>query len=558
MTTIVVALATVSIGIAVAEASPEPGTNAVPVPQPSTALAQIVPGLFHSNVVTNATAAGTLESFNWSGYVAPTGPHTTVTSTWVQPEVTCTSNGLASFWVGLDGWNDKTVEQTGTGVDCRSGSPVYDAWWQTFPTNSQQTYTDVTVAPGDTITATVTATAGSYVLALADQTQGWSKSTKAAAPAGATNANAEVVTEAASLNNATTVLPDFGTTSFTGSSIDGGSLQAASAQPVTMVNQALSAIATTTTADATGDFDVHYAGGLGNAVQGAFQASDGTLHSYAAGGDQPQKQPIAPGTSPAIAQLTSGTETVYQGTNGDLTVSSATGPVDTGLVMAPGTSPSVIGLGGGGYEVAYQSAAGQLWTYSSSGFAKRMAFRLAAGTSPSITALSGGTVEVVFQTSAGTLGMTGSAAALVRTAAVAMAPGSSPSVAAKPGGGFVVAYQAGDGTLAVYDSATSSSTPEGVAMAAGTGPSIAVGPDGDFMVAVQSAKQTLTTFGSATGEQDGSLAMLAGTSPVIVAVSGGFETAVQTATGTFAVTGVAGDVDTTAAMAAGTSPAIAP
>ena len=59
VTTIVVALATVSIGIAVAQASPEPGTNAVPDPQPSTALAQIVPGLFHSNVVTKAAAAGT-------------------------------------------------------------------------------------------------------------------------------------------------------------------------------------------------------------------------------------------------------------------------------------------------------------------------------------------------------------------------------------------------------------------------------------------------------------------------------------------------------------------
>src|SRR5262249_27582378 len=160
--------ATAAVGITAAQASPEsardagtPGAGAVTLP------ANIVAPSVHANVRVKGASANQ-GSTNWSGYVATGGDFTTVTSTWQQPTVSCTSNGVVSFWVGLDGWGDQAVEQTGTGADCRSGSPQYYAWWETFPTNSQQTYS-VAVSPGDTMTATVTFTDGQYELDLTDQ-----------------------------------------------------------------------------------------------------------------------------------------------------------------------------------------------------------------------------------------------------------------------------------------------------------------------------------------------------------------------------------------------------
>ena len=69
------------------------------------------------------------QSTNWSGYAA-TGRFTSVSATWTEPAGHCTSaTRYASFWVGLDGFNSNTVEQTGSDVDCSGGSPVYYSWY---------------------------------------------------------------------------------------------------------------------------------------------------------------------------------------------------------------------------------------------------------------------------------------------------------------------------------------------------------------------------------------------------------------------------------------------
>jgi Peptidase A4 family len=70
-------------------------------------------------------------SSNWSGYSAFKSrvKFTDVKGDWIQPAATCTSERTySSFWVGIDGYNSNTVEQTGTDADCNNGSPVYYAW----------------------------------------------------------------------------------------------------------------------------------------------------------------------------------------------------------------------------------------------------------------------------------------------------------------------------------------------------------------------------------------------------------------------------------------------
>ena len=59
---------------------------------------------------------------------------------------------LAVDWVGIDGWTDGTVEQTGT-LEWRFESTAsYYTWGEMYPTNGIQTV-GITVAPGDAVTA---------------------------------------------------------------------------------------------------------------------------------------------------------------------------------------------------------------------------------------------------------------------------------------------------------------------------------------------------------------------------------------------------------------------
>jgi peptidase A4-like protein len=199
---------------------------------------------------------------NWAGYVASGQRYLSVSSSWIVPWVTCLSNGAdgtAAFWVGLDGFNTSTVEQTGIAVDCSSGNPHLYAWWETFP-QAPVVYGN-TVGIGDSVTATVTAISGSQVdLKLVDNSQGWTQNTIAATPAGAGYDTAEIIAEAATNAGTGSVetLPDYGVVPFTGSTIAGASLQSEGAFPVDMTNSGGSVVSSTAPADASGDFNVFY------------------------------------------------------------------------------------------------------------------------------------------------------------------------------------------------------------------------------------------------------------------------------------------------------------
>jgi hypothetical protein len=199
-------------------------------------------------------------STNWAGYAVTGGTYTSVSSNWVEPYVSCTSSGIVGFWIGLDGWGSRTVEQDGTGVDCSSGSPQQFAWWETYPVNSIQVY-DAPVAAGDRMSSSVLDQGGGhYLMVLTDATQNWTERNAVYAPT-ARDTSAEIVAEAVTTGSSITALPDFGAVSFTGSTINGGTLQSAPAQPLDMTDQADNLIAATTAADPYGDFNVSYVGG---------------------------------------------------------------------------------------------------------------------------------------------------------------------------------------------------------------------------------------------------------------------------------------------------------
>jgi hypothetical protein len=119
-------------------------------------------------------------SENWSGYAAtPTKPDQTFTyvhTQFVEPAITCVGKPYqwTSNWVGLDGFDNGTVEQDGTWAHCggpNDETPLYSAWYEMYPANSVVVFT---VHPGDVIDEVVSysTTTSNYTLTVSDLTSG--------------------------------------------------------------------------------------------------------------------------------------------------------------------------------------------------------------------------------------------------------------------------------------------------------------------------------------------------------------------------------------------------
>ena len=177
-------------------------------------------------------------STNWSGYAAEGAKNafTSVSASWVEPTGNCTSKRtFSSFWVGLDGANDTTVEQTGTSVDCQGGTPKYYAWYEMFPAFPKNL--PMTVSPGDHISASVTTDgAGNFTLSLTDTTTGTPFSTTKSLTT-AKLKSAEVIAEAPSSGSTGKVLPltNFGTVNFSAVKFNGANLSSSNPISITMV-----------------------------------------------------------------------------------------------------------------------------------------------------------------------------------------------------------------------------------------------------------------------------------------------------------------------------------
>ena len=176
------------------------------------------------------------QSTNWSGYAA-TGRFTSVSATWTEPTGHCTSSSTFSvFWVGLDGFGSRSVEQTGSEVDCSGGHAKYFGWYEMFPA-LPVSYSNP-VRPGDHLAGSVTFTgSGHYTLVLKDTTQGWSHTIQKTRNA-AKNASAEVIAEAPADAFSGAILPltNFGTAHFSNAAVNGAAMGNANPTKIIMVN----------------------------------------------------------------------------------------------------------------------------------------------------------------------------------------------------------------------------------------------------------------------------------------------------------------------------------
>jgi hypothetical protein len=197
-------------------------------------------------------------SSNWAGYAATgaAGSFTSVSASWTQPAASCAAGSqYAAFWVGLDGYTSKTVEQIGTEADCTGPNPQYYAWYEVYPGAGVNFANPV--SPGDKFTGTVTAQGNDkFRLVLTDTTRGWTQ-TISATKAGADLSSAEAIAEAPSgpsANSSPLPLTNFGSVGFTGVTANGKSLDTLDPVQISMPNTSVAGMASD------GSFSVTYAG----------------------------------------------------------------------------------------------------------------------------------------------------------------------------------------------------------------------------------------------------------------------------------------------------------
>ena len=241
------------------------------------------PSLFFAP--TDTAGSGTELSGDWAGAVATGQEYTSVSASWTVPTVSCTDveTSYSAMWAGLDGDGSSSVEQIGTSSDCDTGTPVYSAWYEFYP--SASVTLPQTVKAGDKITATVTSTGGQhYKLTLTDKTRGWTKTVTGSAPE-ATGASAEVVAEAPTDARSGAVMPlaDFSSVAFSDVTINGLPLSKVSGvSAITMVDRTGTAMAGVASADSTG-FTVDWASS-GAVVRSLGRYPVGGSDPYGSGG----------------------------------------------------------------------------------------------------------------------------------------------------------------------------------------------------------------------------------------------------------------------------------
>jgi len=217
---------------------------------PRTVPAHVYPG--HTMIPSGATGAATrprvrsgtlnvIRSSNWSGYAAHLRRRHvfhSVSASWTQPRARCGHSAgkhqFAAFWVGLDGYNTTSVEQTGTDSDCVGTTPRYYGWFEMFPA-APVNFKNL-VRPGDHMSASVTFSGiAKYTLVLTDTTRHWTHAI-VRRHASLARSSAEVITEAPSSTTGVLPLANFGTVRFNLIRVNGALLSKQTPSRIIIVN----------------------------------------------------------------------------------------------------------------------------------------------------------------------------------------------------------------------------------------------------------------------------------------------------------------------------------
>ncbi len=157
-------------------------------------------------------------SLNWAGYVvtSSTSTITMVNGSWVVQTVASSKRQTYSAqWVGIGGFSDSTLIQTGTSSDSASGTTKYYAWYELLPASETQLGSAYLVNPGDDINAFVAlVNTNSWNITINDLTRPWHYSIIVSYVS--SQKSAEWIEERPAIAGSLTTLANFGTASYGG------------------------------------------------------------------------------------------------------------------------------------------------------------------------------------------------------------------------------------------------------------------------------------------------------------------------------------------------------
>lgn len=165
-------------------------------------------------------AAGWASS-NWSGYAVTGSGFKSVTARWTVTAVAKSRRATySSEWVGIDGYNNSSLIQTGTEADYYSGSAHYDAWWEILPA-AETVIPSISVRPGNVMTASIKQSSGSsWTITITDTSTGASFNTTQTYTGPQTSA--EWIEEAPTVGSRVATLANYGLATFDPGTVNGG------------------------------------------------------------------------------------------------------------------------------------------------------------------------------------------------------------------------------------------------------------------------------------------------------------------------------------------------
>ncbi|KUJ19065.1 uncharacterized protein LY89DRAFT_571522, partial [Mollisia scopiformis] len=174
------------------------------------------------DAVVNGSAT-TVESTNWAGAAISTSGVTEVTGTFTVPKPSVPSGGSSSTeycgaaWVGIDGYSDDDLIQTGVLWCIQNGEYLYEAWYEYLPASLVE-YSGITVTSGSVVTVTATKTgtnSGTTKLTSGGTTVTHTFTNQGSSLPGT---SAEWIVEDFESNGSLVPFANFGTVTFTGAS----------------------------------------------------------------------------------------------------------------------------------------------------------------------------------------------------------------------------------------------------------------------------------------------------------------------------------------------------
>ncbi|KAI0439642.1 peptidase A4 family-domain-containing protein [Xylaria telfairii] len=188
----------------------------------------------------NITAT-TVQSSNWGGAAIVTSGVTEVSGTFTIPKPSIPSGGSSrtdycgAAWVGIDGYSNSALIQTGV-LWCVEGSSYeYEAWYEYLPA-ALIAYSGFSVTAGNSVTVTATKTSSNGGTTTISANGKSASHTFSGQSTQLQGASAEWIVEDFTSGNSLVPFANFGSVTFTGATaiINGATVQASSDSPVTI------------------------------------------------------------------------------------------------------------------------------------------------------------------------------------------------------------------------------------------------------------------------------------------------------------------------------------